>query len=355
MIIYGGEWDLLCAHLRQHARHVDRFVLVEADCTHSGEARETTLERRRDELPVGDAELRIITLRQLDGADVARPMARGGRQRNAGYMGVADLPADTIVLVADVDELLAPATFDRLRDELESPVRLRLDVRYQFLDRRAPGWPCCEQHVPVELRRAPPATTDFAQPALLAARLGDLRPMGPQSPDGLRRRPKRRSDWTAGWHLTGIDPSVRQGRKEVIGAHAMTGRIVDPEHMARCARAGVHHRGWWYVVPAELPPELQRIADAIPGSCAPAPLPDARRRRALRARAEARQWERLPDRLVACIDRRFDDPGVVTTATAALADRWMVGRARRRDERETSRVPTTTTERITNDADLHDH
>ena len=355
MILYGGEWDLLCAHLRQHAPFVDRFVLVEADCTHSGEARETTLEQRRDQLPVGDADLRIITLRQLDGAEVTRPMARGVRQRNAGYMGVADLPPDTIVLVADVDEVLAPATFGRLPDELDTPVRLRLDVRYQFLDRRAPGWPCCEHHVPAELRRGPSATTDFAQPAVLAARLGDLRPMGPQSPDGLRRRPKRRSDWTAGWHLTGIDPSVRLGRKEAIGAHAMTGRIVDSEHMRRCARAGVHHRGWWYVVPAALPPELQRIADALPGSLAPAPLPDTRRRRALRAWAEARQWERLPDRLVALIDRRFDDPGVITTATAALADRWLVGRALRRDGRRADPDHRPTTAQLTCVDDLHDH
>lgn len=327
IIIYGGDWDMLGVHLRQHCGFVDRFVLVESDAAFSGDPRTPELERRRAELPAGDAEVRIITLGQLNNPDLKWKWSRARAQRDAGFMGVIDLDPDAIVFISDVDELIDASALGRLVAELDGPMRVAMDVRYQYLDRSAPGWPCCGSKVPVSLRRQVVGAPPFAQPCAVMCRRRHLGLPGESSVSAVRKAPGARTRWVAGWHLTGVGPSVQDGRRERTNKHGHPARTVEPDHMQRCAAAGVHFRGWWYAQTAEradFPPELEVVANLIPDALAPGPLPNHRYRRALRAWCQIRQWTWLPDALVGWVDKRMDYPGAVLQAALRLTDGVLV-------------------------------
>lgn len=350
VMLYGGEWHLLVAHLTVHRDHVDRFVLVEADHHHDGSRRTPELESRLADLPVESERVRLLSI-SLDPSPSITSGRRERIQRDAGFIGIADLPSDALVILSDVDEILRPSEIDVLGGSVVAPTRIGLSARLGFVDRLAGGWHCCGHLVPPELRRHDPRRRPFLFPGPVACRRAHLGPPGPNSPFALRRRTTALDHRERGWHFTSVDPVTRAGAKERVGAHAARGRSVDPDHVHRCIAAGVHHDGWWYATALdadELEFEVRAVADLVPGATAPDPLPPMRNRRALRAWCEVRLHPRVPDAVVARIDRRFDEPGPVTTTVFGVVDRLLLRRSRRLGD--TASGPTAAP-----DAHGHDH
>lgn len=333
---FDGELDLLEYRLRETFDLVDHFVLIEAGETYRGGAKDFAFAENEARFDWARARIRHVRLAGL-GPVTATPRERAAVQRNAVRLALADAAPDDIVLLLDVDEVPSRALLERLRrGGLDRPRRLAMTRHYGFADTLGPRSPCCpdaEDPFPVAAGWSRPGGWDrlesfwhgqsgVAAPvrALERARAFDLRfrlPLGEPLP-------------AAGRHFTSVDPSTRLERKlkRVFHQEYDGPRATSPEHLDRCRRYGIHHRGWWYAErPAgPLPDDIERLVRAHPGLAAP-PRPSPLARRLARSWSWLRLWKRLPDRAVAAVDRHFERLAPVLALPLLLCDLGRAGLA----------------------------
>ncbi len=333
---FDGELDLLEYRLKETFDLVDRFVLVEAGETYRGTAKPFSFAENEARFGWARGKIRHVRLAGLGPAS-APPRERAAVQRNAIRLALADAGPDDVVLLLDVDEVPSRSLLERLRSEgLDRPRRLAMTRHYGFADSLGPRSPCCPDPAdpfPAATGRSRPGPWEaldsfwhgqsgVAAPAraLEEARPFDLRfglPLGEPLP-------------AAGRHFTSVDPSTRLERKlgRVFHSEYDGPRERSPEHLDRCRRYGVHHRGWWYSErpSGELPEDIKRLLSDHPGLAAPAPRP-ALARRLARSWAWLRLWKRLPDRAVAAVDRNFERLAPLLALPLLLCDLGRAGLA----------------------------
>jgi beta-1,4-mannosyl-glycoprotein beta-1,4-N-acetylglucosaminyltransferase len=333
---FDGELDLLEYRLKETFALVDHFVLVEAGETYRGSPKPFSFVQSEARFAWARGKIRHVRLAGL-GPVSSPPRQRAAVQRNAIRLALADAAPDDIILLLDVDEVPSRSLLERLRAEgLDRPRRLAMTRHYGFADTLGPRSPCCPNPVdpfPTAPERPRPGAWARLDPcwhgqsgvaapvrALERTTPFDLRfglPLGEPLPD-------------SGRHFTSVDPSARLERKlgRVFHAEYDGPRETSPDHLARCRRYSVHHRGWFYAERPDgpLPEDLRRLLRDHPGLGSPPP-PPALARRLARSWSWLRLWKRLPDPAVAAVDRHFERLAPLLALPLLLCDLARAGLA----------------------------
>jgi hypothetical protein len=105
-ISFFNELDLLELRLRELDHVIDRFVIVEAPVTHSGQPKPLHfLENQRRFAPWQDKIIHVVVGDMPKGDSLAATRRREMWQRNAILRGLIDAADDDIVLISDCDEI----------------------------------------------------------------------------------------------------------------------------------------------------------------------------------------------------------------------------------------------------------
>ena len=322
--LFDGELSLLAHRLAETSDLVDVYVLVEAGETFRGEAKRLAFAEARERFAAYATQIRHVRLPRL-GSSTTDPWTREKNQRDAVTLALSDAAADDIILILDADEIPSRELLKNLRTEgLDRPRRLLMTRHYEAIDRLGPRSPCC---------RDPYAPFAFAHRRLRAGgwedlaidwfsrsgvaapyrallpTAGDLRAGGMSVHELRRTAPLAGALPDAGRHLCFVDPAAHPSLKLGRVAHdELAGkRATSIEHLARCRRYAVHHRGWWYAEQpnGELPADLQRLHQLL------AQRHDTKRhsdpmRRMVRTWAWLRTWTVLTDDFVNSVDRHFE-------------------------------------------------
>ena len=312
---FDGELDLLEHRLRETYDLVDAFVIVEAAQTYRGTAKPFTFEENKSRFGWAADKIRHVKLASLGPAS-ATPRERAAAQRNSVLLALRDAAPEDLVLLLDVDEMPSPALIERLRrDGLARPRRLAMTRHYGFADTLGPRSPCCPTGVDPFAAATPPLrpgrwgalTADWYGHSGAAAPVAAVREAGAFALRFGLADAAPLPD--AGRHYSSVDPAAALARKlgRVFHAEYDGPRETSPEHLGRCRRYWVHHRGWWLAErpQGELPNDIARLLAASPVLAA-GPPPARLIRRLVRSWAWLRLSPAMPGRLVAVIDRRFE-------------------------------------------------
>ncbi len=109
---FYNEFELLELRLRTLWDSVDRFVVVEADKTHSGQPKEFNLEQQRARF--ADFEEKLIYIKVSDMPAGEDAWLRENFQRNCILRGLAQSKPEDIILISDMDEIPRPETLHAL-------------------------------------------------------------------------------------------------------------------------------------------------------------------------------------------------------------------------------------------------
>ena len=312
---FDGELDLLDFHLREAFDLVDWFILIEAAETYRGAAKPFVFAGNVDRFGWARGKIRHVKLAGL-GPAAATPRQRAAAQRNAVLLALADARPDDVLLLLDVDEVPSRPLLQRLRAEgLDRPRRLAMTRHYGFADTLGPRSPCCPDPAdpfPAAGARHRPGPWDRLDQCWHghSGVATPIRGLVGTTPFQLRfGLPLAEPIAGAGRHFTSVDPSTRLERKlgRVFHEEWDGPRERSPDHLRRCRRHAVHHRGWWYAErpSGPMPEDLERLLRDHPQLASPPP-PPALARRLVRSWAWLRLWKRLPDRAVAAVDRHFE-------------------------------------------------
>jgi len=114
---FYNEFELLELRLRALWNVVDYFVIVEANRKHTGEPKIYNFLQRKEEFVEFSSKIRFIP------ADLSRFPFKGvgdwsleNAQRNAISQGLDDSEPDDLIMISDLDEIIAPDVFQRMRD-----------------------------------------------------------------------------------------------------------------------------------------------------------------------------------------------------------------------------------------------
>lgn len=226
VVTYAGEYECLLLRLHELAGVVDYHVLVEAMETFTGLPKPLHYEGR-DRARLGALASRVLScVAVLPRSD--DPWARETYQRNMALRLLDARPADTVVLVGDVDEIpsaeavtLAEAMIDEGNPQLAFQQRLCL---YYANNRctTAPNWYGTQ-----------------------AVRLDWLRRVTPQGVRNVRNNAPYITN--AGWHfgsLLGDEGAPRFARKLASFSHAQeVAQYTSAEHIAEAIAAGADVSG----------------------------------------------------------------------------------------------------------------
>lgn len=275
-----GEVELVAGMVDLLGGIVDRVVLVEGRTTFHGDPRDVVADRWSDLIALPDGVLRsvVIDLPDRDAAGVGL-RRREMLQRSAIALGVRDMAACDLVLAVDADEFVDPAWVVAEEMGIDSPQRLPLVPMYGGLDRRAPDWHCCREHLALTPGSWPTPATDFLFPGGVIGPVADLAGRGTHD----WRATAQMATAAAGWHLLHVLPADSDpARKHSRQAHVWDTRV-DTGHMRRAIEAGIHPYGWWSASPMDVPHELGFLADRH-REVVVGPLPDEAYRESLMAR-----------------------------------------------------------------------
>lgn len=109
---FYNELELLQLRLETLSGVVDRFVLVEADRTHTGEPKPLFFDENKERFAAYLDRIEHVILRDMPESEDA--WARERFQRDGIWRGLAQCGPDDIVLVSDADEIARPEVVLRL-------------------------------------------------------------------------------------------------------------------------------------------------------------------------------------------------------------------------------------------------
>ena len=125
------ELDILEIRLRELSAHVDRFILVEGDRTHSGQPKSSVFQANRLRFAPWQEKITAYTV-ALD-PDAPDAWVREAQQRAGIIHALADVPDDALVLVSDVDEIPRADVLPTLPTHLvHSPVVVLEQTLYYY-------------------------------------------------------------------------------------------------------------------------------------------------------------------------------------------------------------------------------
>jgi hypothetical protein len=277
-----GEVDLIRAMVDLLRPVLDLVVISEGTHTLSGEQRTVLGPRWRELLGLEpDAFRYVIPQLPVAGSSPTDSRRRLMFQRNALGLALRDLSPDDLLIAADADEFVDPEWLAANARGINSVVRLKMVPLFGGLDRRAPDWHCCLEHLATPPGSWPPRETGWLCPCAVIGPIGLLEGRGIAH---WRDKPDTHSELAAGWHLLHVlpahgDPSFKISRQ----AHEWQG-VTDKEFVSLCVQAGIHRSGWWgatqYLVPIALEPVARKFPHTVLG-----PLASEEERRALMAEA----------------------------------------------------------------------
>ncbi len=267
-ITADGEIELIREMVDLLRPVVDRVVIVEGDRTFAGAKRDVLGSQWQDLLALDDNTFRYVTAQlpgptSSDGDSFADARRRGLVQRNAVGLGVRDMAPDDLLLAVDADEFVDPLWLEDNVAAITKVIRLNMVPLFGGLDRRAPDWHCCLDHLTNPAGTWPPHDTGWLCEGGVIGPIGQLAGRGVQ---GWRSRPDSRSTDAAGWHLLHIlpahnDPAFKIERQ----GHEWQG-TADSDFVALCLAAGIHRSGWWGATESPIPDALRPLATRFPAT-----------------------------------------------------------------------------------------
>jgi len=120
--MFYNELDILELRLEILDRYVDRFVLVESEVNHAGGPKELFFEKNKERYAKWLPKITHIVVTAEESPKDENPWSREKYQRDCILRGVQDVPAESIVMVSDVDEIpdLRIVPFEKLPHVLNS-------------------------------------------------------------------------------------------------------------------------------------------------------------------------------------------------------------------------------------------
>ena len=137
---YFNEKELLELRIRTLEKHVDGFLITEANRTHRGEEKPFTCLETLKELGISDDNIQVLHVELPSKEEAPDPWLRERGQRDAASVGLHMVPDDTVFICSDLDEIANP---DKLNDLIstveENPgkvVKLSMSMHYGRADRQ---------------------------------------------------------------------------------------------------------------------------------------------------------------------------------------------------------------------------
>lgn len=113
-VMFCNEYDILELRLRIMYDHVDRFVIVECNKTHTGIPKEFNLEKNLDRFaPWMD---KIVYIKAEQENSFPHAWHNEFWQRDQMEKGWQDLEPDDVIIVSDVDEIIRPEAIDYIKN-----------------------------------------------------------------------------------------------------------------------------------------------------------------------------------------------------------------------------------------------
>jgi beta-1,4-mannosyl-glycoprotein beta-1,4-N-acetylglucosaminyltransferase len=156
--LFHNEIDVLKMRLELHYDCVDRFCICEADLTFSGKPKDRTFDARRSEFGRWRNKIEYVRhFAEADGLDLSRKDTKfnfsspawtleNSQRNNLAAACLKNANDDDIVIISDVDELINPEAFERIKSRKDFDIaRLQLLNHYYFMNCRAVGgnkWWC---------------------------------------------------------------------------------------------------------------------------------------------------------------------------------------------------------------------
>lgn len=114
--LFFNELEILEMRLKQHAHHVDYFILVESKETFRGDPKPLYFEENKGRFAPYLSKIIHIVVDRKDFFDHEEPFwCREAYQRNQIFLGLKAASMEDTVLISDVDELIDDSVFNRLR------------------------------------------------------------------------------------------------------------------------------------------------------------------------------------------------------------------------------------------------
>jgi len=113
-VMFLNEFDILEVRLREMYDHVDKFVIVECDKTHTGIQKEFNLETQLDRFAPWMDKIDYIKVEQDNPSSHA--WNNEYWQRDQMARGWTDVEPDDVIMISDVDEIIRPEAIDFIRN-----------------------------------------------------------------------------------------------------------------------------------------------------------------------------------------------------------------------------------------------
>jgi beta-1,4-mannosyl-glycoprotein beta-1,4-N-acetylglucosaminyltransferase len=120
--MFYNEFDVLELRLELLDKYVDRFVIVEAEVNHVGGPKELFFQNNRDRYAKWLPKITHIVVTAEESPKDPSPWAREKYQRSCIMRGIEDVPASSIVMISDVDEIpdMTKVPFERMEHSIIS-------------------------------------------------------------------------------------------------------------------------------------------------------------------------------------------------------------------------------------------
>lgn len=141
---FFNELDILELRLNILYNHVDKFVIVEANKTHTGNDKEFIFEANKSRFEKFLDKIEYIKLDDFPSLEESQKSEDGNKwlyenyQRDAIMRGLKDCKPDDIIITSDCDEIINPQILKKYKKGVCSPLQYRFKFNYNTLVVNAP-------------------------------------------------------------------------------------------------------------------------------------------------------------------------------------------------------------------------
>lgn len=137
---YYNEKELLELRVRTLEKHVDGFLITDANRTHRGEEKPFTCVDTIRELGLPEEKIQVLHVELPSVEEAPDPWIRERGQRDALSVGLSMLRDDDYFICSDCDELTNPAALEAIKSSVDMEddkvVRLSMSMHYGRADRQ---------------------------------------------------------------------------------------------------------------------------------------------------------------------------------------------------------------------------